>query len=326
MKRLFFLTLCLGWLGAACAFAGERDILVIQSYHEDMVWTGQCESGIRDALGPGYALHVFYMDTKRLPESRFAERADAAWAEYERLAPALVMLGDDNALRLLGPRFAAMGTPVVYFGINNNPRSYFDVLPRNVTGVLERLPLFPWLRYLKQLMPDAWRALVLFDTSPTTDAILAVTFKDQRLVEITGLTAKYAVAADWRQWRETVTKRHDYDLIVIPTFHALRDADGRHVPVHETIQWTSANSRVPVFALQDYAVEPGGAVGAYVVFGVTQGRLAGELALDILERGAVPKDLQPLMGQEGRFYFNKEQLKRFGLVLPEAIRRKTAYR
>ncbi len=313
-------------LAASVAAAGPSDILVVQSYHASMPWTMQCERGIGEALGARYRLHYFYMDTKRLDAPLFQARADAAWAAYEELAPALVMLGDDNALRLLGPRFAATSTPVVYFGINNNPRSYFEVLPRNVTGVLERLPLFPWLRYLRQLMPGARRALILLDSSPTSEAILAVTFKDRRTVLAVGIEARYVVAENWGRWRAEVLSPGEADLIVIPTFHTLRDGAGQYIPVLDAVRWTSAHSAVPVFALQDYAVFDEGAVGSYVVVGEAHGRQAGELALRILDEGLEPKDVRPLITEEGMFFFNEKQLARFGLTLPEALRAHTIYR
>ena len=102
-----------------------------------------------------------------------------AFELYSEINPVLVMIGDDNALRLLGPKLSKTRTPVVFFGINNNPRYYFDnnQLPKNMKGVLERTPIGPWLRYLHKIIPDAKKALILMDASPTSEAIAGVFFQ-----------------------------------------------------------------------------------------------------------------------------------------------------
>lgn len=40
------------------------------------------------------------MDTKRLPLKQQPQRADEAWALYQKLDPALVILGDDAAMNI----------------------------------------------------------------------------------------------------------------------------------------------------------------------------------------------------------------------------------
>jgi hypothetical protein len=135
------------------ALARTPVVLIIESYHPALAWTAQCEEGIRQALGGGFDVRSFFMDTKRIPESEFALSAGRAFEAIQRIEPDLVMLGDDNALSMLGPRVAQMDIPIVYFGINNNPRNYFTQLPRNMAGVLERTPVTPWLRHLAEIMP-----------------------------------------------------------------------------------------------------------------------------------------------------------------------------
>lgn len=317
--------IAIAWLMLPClANAGRSTVLVVHSYHPVLAWTRQCTRGIDQVLGDVATVHHVYLDTKRIPESEFQAMADAAMTVFRRLRPDVVMLGDDNALRLLGPPIAATGTPVVYLGINNNPREYFDTIPANVTGVIERVPLFPWIRYLREIMPDASRVLVLLDASPTSQALVDVNFGARKAITFDGGSIEYNFSAGWDDWRQRVLGAAIYDMIVMPVFHALEDESGSHVPVDEVVGWTSAHTPVPVFANQDYAVGDDGVAGAYVIQGETHARLAAAMAREILS-GVNPASLPLQNDHNGAFYFNKKQLRRFGLTLPGFIKAQAIY-
>lgn len=312
--------LCLSFaIAGRDALAESKTVLIVYSYDENMAWTRQCDQGISEELFGDVTIERLYMDTKRIPEDEFEERAEAAIQEFERIQPDLVMLSDDNALRLVGPEIAAHGVPVVYFGINGNPREYFEELPENVTGLIERITLFNWIRLLFEVVPDARSALVLMDNSPTSDAIVDTAFHGGGGLSVDGKQIVWKEASDWKSWKYSVLEIQN-DIILMPVYHALKDEAGRHVPFDEVIAWTSRNSRVPVFAAQDYAVGDEGVVGAFVVAGKEHGRQAGSMAKKILE-GTPIKDFMVTIDQQGAYYFNRKQLRRYGLVLPGALRR-----
>ncbi len=197
--------------------------------------------------------------------------------------------------------------------------------PHNVTGILERVPLFPWIRYLKDVVPYAESGLVLMDESPTSHAVLDVTFGKRKQVLVEGVEVDYKVAATWRDWQQQVQKAEEYDFVVLPVFHSIKNRQGGHIPVKEVIQWTSEHCRVPVFANQDYAVGDDGLVGAYVVRGEGHGRAAAVLALGILDN-RTPQMPLINMDQKGQFFFNRKQLDRFNLSLPEKIAAQAIFR
>lgn len=324
MKAVILLTF-LGVL-ALCAptWARQRTVLVIYSYDEELAWTRQCDKGIREALPDDVHIERIFMDTKRIPTEEFEDRAASALLQFERIQPDLVMLSDDNALRLVGPEIATSGVPVVYLGINGNPRDYFVLLPSNVTGVIERIPLFHWVRVLFEIMPDAQSLLVLMDDSPTADAIIKAAFKGRTVVMFNGKKIWWKKAADWKTWQEHV-RETESQAILMPIYHALKDTGGEHVPFDKVISWTSKHTRVPVFATQDYAVGDDGVIGSFVIVGEEHGRLAGNLAREILEGGRI-EELSTADDQPGALYFNQKQLDRFGLVLPGSIRERAQYR
>ncbi len=310
--------------GRAAAETGQ--ILVIESYHPHLAWTALCEKGIQSVLGAEYEIAYFYMDTKNVPESEFSERADLAWEKYSDMQPNLVMIGDDNALRLLGPRFSKTETPVVYFGINNNPRYYFDRVPRNVSGILERTPVIPWTRYLCQIMPDARKALILMDSSPTSKAIIDIVFQERKTVTMGGLEIEYKTTGDWAEWKDIVLNPNDYNLIVMPTFYSVKDQTGRTLKDMDVIGWTAANSTIPTFTNQSYTVGSKGVAGAYYIQAEKHGRIAAEIALNILHKKSSTTDFLYQTDSDGQFCFNREQLDRFKIKLPQKIEEQAVFR
>ena len=323
MRNVWYLTLLSVLALTAPVLAGQKTVMIVYSYDQELAWTKQCDQGIRGALPEDVRIERVFMDTKRIPQDQFAARVASVLETFRRLQPDLVMLSDDNALRLVGPEIAGTGVPVVYLGINGNPRDYFASLPENVIGVLERIPLFHWVRILFEIMPGAESLLVLMDDSPTSEAIIKSAFAGRRIVLFSGKRIWWETTGSWERWQRNVLETRA-QVILMPIYHALKDATGAHIPFDQVVSWTSANSRVPVFATQDYAVGDDGVVGALVIFGEEHGRLAGALAREILN-GRPIRDLSTADDQQGALFFNRRQLERFGLVLPQRIREKAVF-
>ncbi len=299
----------------------DNTVLIIGSYHPELAWVDQCEEGIESSIDSNIQVVKFYMDTKRIPESSFNQKVIEALRLIEEVKPDLIMLGDDNALKLIGPELAGKEIPVVFFGINTNPRHYFEnlVLPSNFTGVLEHFVVIPWIGHLKKIMPDAEKALVMFDHSSTTEAIIHTSFYDSNVINIAGLEIEYNILPDWNNWKQCVQNCSEFDMIILPTFHAVKDKD-KAIDYNEVIRWTSRNTKIPLFTFQDYAVRDDGCTGAFVLHGVSHGKVAGEMVQMILIDKKPPGKIVPVPDTSGKFFFNKKQLKRFSIALPEYIK------
>ena len=163
MKVLFVVLFTLLLLQVATA---KEKILLIESYHSTYAWDASYIEGLELALDNEYELIKFEMNTKRLPKSEYQKMADLAYDKFMEVSPSLVILADDNALSYLGSKFFDTDTPVVYLGINNNPRNYGVVGRNNFTGVLER-PLFKRSIANVQKLQKLNKVLVLFDDGNT---------------------------------------------------------------------------------------------------------------------------------------------------------------
>ena len=95
--------------------------MVIHSWH-DILWDRLWKKALHDKLGQKYDLIHFELDAMRSDSEQLLVNVNKAWHLYKSIKPDLVVLGDDEALRLMGMRFADE-LPVVYLGINNDPRT-----------------------------------------------------------------------------------------------------------------------------------------------------------------------------------------------------------
>lgn len=301
-----------------------KKILVIESYHAEFSWDASYKEGLKTILGKKNTLVYFEMNTKRLPKNKHQKMADLAWNKYQQVKPDLVVLGDDAALKFLGKKFAHTATPVVYLGVNNNPRAYFKGgrVPPNITGVLER-PLYKRsISAIKDLLPNAHRGLVLFDTDITSHIVLSDVFSDEKKQSVFGLEIDLELVEKYPRWRQLVASAKDtYDFIVVGLYQTLQDESGTVVNSDDVIAWTSKNTPVPVFGFWDFSVGSNKSIGGVVLYGKDMGIAAGKIAKKILS-GISPDEIYIVNNAQGIFTYSKTQLKKWSITLPASIQRK----
>lgn len=314
-----FINLLVILMFPATVFA-QKTILVVESYHAEYLWDASYTTALKDTLGTDYKLEFFEMDTKRLPKEQHQKMADTAWEKYLSLKPDLVILGDDAALKFLAPRFAEKKTPVVYLGINNNPRSYLQNSADNFTGVLERPLLKRSIAFIKTLLPKAKKVLVLFDSNVTSQIVKKEVFEDKDSIDFGGILVEIKLLSDLKSWQETVpTMKGQYDAVVVGLYQSVTDAAGKPANADELISWVSQNSPIPPFAFWDFAVGANKTIGGMVLYGKDMGILASGLVKEILEKGKAPNDLRPIFNNQGLFLFSKAQLAKWKVTLPTDI-------
>jgi ABC-type uncharacterized transport system substrate-binding protein len=306
----------------------KQKILVIESYHQEYSWDKSYIEGLESVLGENYQLTYFEMDTKRIPSSRHRSRGELAWQRYLDVKPDLVILGDDNALKYLGPRFAKTLLPVVYLGINNNPRRYHVHQRHNITGVLERPLIKRSISSIKPMFPEGLnRMLILFDDGTTAKTVLEEEFGGETQLSVSGVKLDLRLISRWDEWQQAVSsaKQEGYDAIAFGLYHTLRDSKNKYVEASEVIEWSSQHTPVPPFGFWDFSVGKNKTIGGLVLFGFEQGRIAGELAHTILTTDVEPHTLGPKTAEKGRYLFSRSQLERHHLTLPRKMANKASF-
>ncbi|WP_461209517.1 ABC transporter substrate-binding protein [Desulfocurvus sp. DL9XJH121] len=307
-------------LWAVSARAGS--VFVVDSYHDRYPWVRECHTGLEQALGGNHELRYFALDTKRAPGDRFAPRAEAAMEACREASPDVVVLVDDNAVRLLGQRLSDEGRIVVFMGVNHNPRVYFrgHRIPTNVTGVLERPEVQRTAKLLCEILhPCPKRLAVLFDDGDTSRAIIESSFGGKAQITVSGISLDAKMTGSFARWKRMVLGLADegYEALVLAGYAALRDEEGLQVPLDTVTEWTAANSPLPVFSFWKFSLGKGKALGGLLIDGEDQGRAAANLVKAYLEQGVLEPVVFPA---NGTLVFSRSGLKRWNIDLPERIR------
>jgi len=103
-------------------------------------------------------------------------------------------------------------------------------------------------------------------------------------------------------------------------YHTIADVNQKHVPASDVMAWTVENSPVPLFSFWDFSVGKGKTVGGLVLSGEEQGRMAAQIARQILQ-GTPPSKIYPKTAEKGRYLFSQQQLSKYELTLPAAYRK-----
>jgi len=303
------------------------NILVISSYHPGYLWDKSYNKGLRDGLQDEHTFSHFYMDTKHRPREEFDQLAKQAIAFYLQNKPDLVVLGDDMAINYLAHEIASLGTPVVFLGMNENPRLKGFVGHTKITGVLERPLLKRNISEISQMMGGLDKVLVLFDSSNVAITAIEEEFKSQTELRIGHTRVNNQLLGDYSLWQEAVlnAKKDGFQAIFLGLYHTLIDEQGKHVSEQTVLEWTSANSPVPLFCFWEFTVGKGMAVGGLVLDGHDQGLQAASFINSILA-GKLPRTISPRAALRGEYVFSKSELARWQLTLPDKWRYRILWR
>ncbi|WP_108651798.1 ABC transporter substrate-binding protein [Dongshaea marina] len=308
------------------SYAKSSKVLVIESYHAEYPWSQSYREGLESTLGPDYQLEYFEMDTKRLPQKQHLRKAEAAWESFLKTKPDLVVLADDNATRYLGPILALQSIPVVYLGLNNNPRDYSVYGAKNITGVLERPLIKRAIASAGSIFtPRPRQALLLLDNSKTSLAIFQDLAQGNPSPTFSQIRVDIRLVGEWNSWKQLVleSKKNNYDLLFVGLYHTLLDQNNRHIPAGEVLRWTSEHTPIPPLGLWEFSVGKDKTIGGLVLYGKEQGVEAARLIQQILNQGGSPGQIRPVTAQKGHFLFSKTQLTKWHVKLPDKIEKKS---
>lgn len=316
MRWLALPLLCL-YLPVALA----KTILVVESYHAGFKWDQDYRRALSEALTPGHTLEFFEMDTKRLAEEKHAAMGQKAVARIKKSTPALVVMGDDAALKYVGPELDRLGIPGVYLGINNNPRNYVRESYGHITGVLERPLIKRNVAFIQQLVPAIQKVQILFDGNFTSEVIRNEVFGGKLATQLNGIQIDLKICKTVNDWKQAVrdAQSNGYQITVVGLYQALTGPNNRIANDEDIITWTSAHTPVPLFAIWDFSVGPDKAIGGLVMTGAEQGKAAASIVRKILENKTEPARIFPQTTTLGSFVFSRKQLARFGIRLPSEI-------
>lgn len=329
MKRKIRLALIWTFLALTLATVAwfklsQPRILVLHSYAPDYSWTRDVDTGLKRVLESQlrYKVQWHYMDTKNHPDADFKRRAGAlARRAIDAMRPDVIIAIDDDAHLYAVKDYA--GNPkvsIIFAGINGSLDAYGYNRVNNVTGIYERKPLRDLHRALLALRGpgDSELGRRILQIGDRSDSVKA----DVKEIEAFDwapfrITASNLVNT-YDEWKKTVLgAKGKVDLILVSNYHAIFESAGSTGVISPTqlIKWTEENSPVPVVGIGGFMSEEGGmfAVGAS---GFEQGEVSARMAVEVLDRGAIPKHIPQAMPRQFLVYIRQPLMSKRELTLP----------
>lgn len=232
----------------------------MNSYHKGYAASDSVEAEILRSLPKGVVVEKFYLDAKRLDTKRSDSIVQAALQEIHQFRPDIIIASDDDAVkRIIVPYFKDSAMPIVFCGVNWSANEYG--LPcKNITGMVEVLPLEQAIETVKQFYPSVRRLVVLSENSLSE-------FKNRTLLDTLykrfGLMPDYFLVNDFSDWKAAFIKANEEaDLIYLPTNGAIKNWKNP-----EAKAFVYSHIKKPIFTCDDFMID-------YAVFGFT--KVAGE--------------------------------------------------
>jgi ABC-type uncharacterized transport system substrate-binding protein len=288
----------------SCSHSGKRTILYINSYHEGYPPSDEAMRAIREAFPDGkYSLQIRFLDAKRNPSQEWLRHAADSFAnEISVIKPGAVILSDDDAVKYMRSFIEQNpAIPFVFCGVNWSAGQY--KLPRrNVTGMVEVLPLRQAIQELFKIYPDIWNIAILSENSlseQNNTLLLDTLYRNM------GLTPEYHLVESFETWKERfVILQATADLIYIPTNGAIAGWDAA-----DAASWVETNIKKPVFTCDDFMMP-------YAVFGLTKiPREQGEWASSSVKRilgGTAPEEIPFASNRQSKIWLNQRLAEKIG--------------
>ncbi len=301
------------------AFAQNKNVLILHSYHQEYPWTSSENKGFTQTLIKSYLsgninFSTEYLDTKRTVFNR--EYTDFFYhylkQKYAHYSPDLIFCSDDNALSFLLKFKQRLfeSVPVVFCGVNNFDIQY-DLDREQYTGVFEKKEIIPNLSLLNQITSNPGKILFLGDSSSTHQAIAQTIISDMasQFPEI-----KYEILAnDSLSFLIKQLQSYQKGIIFLTTIGGIKDQNNVVLPLKSTLRAIVNAGNYIIISMEDVYLEQG-ILGGYVTNGHSQGTEAAKLAVEILQ-GKSPASIPLVVESPNQYMFNFPQLKKIGFAI-----------
>lgn len=329
------------------AGAKKARIFVVSSYHPEYLWSQDTSKGVVDALLEyGYfdnkdqvnsflktdfaetskmVIQKFWMDTKR--KSKMAEKAAAASQAVnaiEAFQPDIILLGDDNAVELIGSEYIDTEIPVVFWGVNGTPVKYGlldsqEVPGHNVTGVYQAGYLKESLDLLQKIVPTVKTVAAITDDSETGRSKIRELEQMAQSGKLSVKVVEYVHTDDYEKWKESLLRlQKQVDAFIIFNHNTLKDKAGEPVDQMVAGKWYLNNIKIPECSHEaQFVIE--GLLCATDDSGYKQGYEAVKIAIRILEKGENPAKISAYAPSRGAFMVNTLRAKQLGIQLNDQM-------
>lgn len=317
----YFLLICLIYPLTSNAKNIDKQVLLINSYHQSMGWSEEIYQAVQDVFDSEnvkYQLHIENMDTKRIKynenyQQHLSELYDYRYNKNGKIQFDLIMLADNNAFDFMTKYHAKLfpTVPVVFFGVAFNKG--LKVTNPYFTGVEEIFDAPATVEVALKLNPNLKEILVINDFLPSGIA-WAKMIKDD--LQAKGYNEKFKISfiGDWsmQELQEHIKNLQKNSMGMIGLY--FRDHNDQFFTAKEAAKLMSQDHNIPIYNLLNLYLDKQAAVGGNVISGYYQGETAAKLAIRILN-GENVKDIAIIKEGANRYIYDYQELIRLKLPM-----------
>ncbi|MBN2525134.1 MAG: PAS domain-containing protein [Deltaproteobacteria bacterium] len=290
--------------------AGNRDVLLLNSYHKGNQWGDEVTRGIEDGLATsGYELHVEYLDTKRQFTPEYIDLLIGLLKYKHGLHKyRLILTSDDNAFDFATQYAKELyrDLPIVFCGTNYlSPKRLHGLT--HVTGVNETGEIEKNVALIQRLFPDVRRITVIVDNTTTGQLLQKEVRRVAKKLHASPIQLELITDVSVDALIQRVEKIPKGDAILFAFF--FRDKIGKYFNHEYVPALVARHAQVPVFGAWRFSLGYG-IIGGYLTGGYYQGATAASMAKKILN-GALVSMVKPLWKSPTRPAFDYRELKRW---------------
>lgn len=289
----------------------SKNILILNSYSEELQWTRDIQEGIEKTLEVKDNLVLYYefMDLKNNSGKAYVSILKELYAEkYKNTKFDVIICSDNDALNFLvkyGEEIFG-DIPVVFCGINN----FNDEMlagKSNYTGVVEAIDVestIDSILYFQESVKD----IIIISDSMTSGKI------NEELVR--KAISKYSYDINFDFYRdinvsEFLDKRSTFNKdSAILIVGQLKSENGKYVPYGE-ISDSLKSINIPIYVSWDFLISDN-IIGGKVIDGYSQGKIAAEMLLKIVN-GETVENIPIERESPSKFIFNYNELKKYDI-------------
>jgi ABC-type uncharacterized transport system substrate-binding protein len=250
----FFLLSILMLCTTKAYFPDQTDSLInityVNSYHQGYLPSDNNLKGFIQAFDvENVKINFIYMDTKNYVDPDYADSVGKKIIEdLLKEKPDFLVISDDPAMKYVAMPFSDVSNiPILFSGVNWSIEEY-DIEGKNITGVLEYLPVEQFVNYFKRTEGSNQKVAVLTENS-FSEVKSSRFIKEILIAE--GYEVDYFFVSDFAEWASTFMALNDSGVMIcLPTNGAIKNWDKSNA-----LDLVSTYTKVPTFTFDSFMMD-----------------------------------------------------------------------
>lgn len=310
LKTIVLIILLVICFGKSYSYDIEnKNILILNSYDSENVWTKSQVNGILDTLKKSslnYNLYIEYMDSKRFSdENHLKQIFNYLYNKYEKQEIDYIIATDDSAFSFLNNNSDAIfgDAKIVFSGLN-----YLYEMDRNkFTGIHEKIDIENNIEFALKIFPKTERIYLLGEDQVTTRSIALEV--DEYLKDSIDIKVDIVLSKNVEFLRNSIEKYSENSIIFFTIFNM--DDAGNRYSYEDGYKKIMSNVNIPVFSFWSF-YDGLPIVGGYVNDAYLSGQDASLMLLELTD-GKSPSEVD-IQESQKVYKLNYDMLDNFGVA------------